>query len=317
MQRWRRQEGGQDLRGGPRAPPANRLSEAERGKVLETLNSAEFRDLSPKQVVPTLADRDAYLASESTMYRILRAEGQLAHRSAWKPARSRKPLERVATGRAEVWSWDITYLKSPVCGVFFFLYLVVDIWSRKIVGWAVKEAESTEYAAELFDLVCAKEGIVKGSLCLHSDNGNPMTGSTLKATLERLGVLASFSRPGVSDDNPYSEALFRTLKYRPDYPTKPFANLLEAIEWVSAFVDWYNDVHLHSAIRFVTPNQRHEGQDHEILAKRRGVYERARQQHPERWAREIRNWQPIEVVCLNPEQSEVTPDEQRKLANLN
>ncbi len=207
----------------------------------------------------------------------------------------------MATGPNAVWSWDISFLKSPIRGVFFYLYLIVDVWSRKIVGFEVHDRESSELAAALVRRACMSEGVDASSLLvLHSDNGGPMKGSTMLATLERLGVIASFSRPRVSDDNPFSESLFRTLKYRPEYPELPFSSLEHARAWVARFVEWYNNEHRHSAIRFVTPAQRHDGSDLAILEQRKAVYERARRRHPERWTGECRDWSPIEIVELNP-----------------
>ena len=302
VQRWKSQGVGDDRRAGPKTLPANKLSEAERRQVLEVVNRPEHRDLSVKQIVPSIADRGEYVASESTMYRILREEKQLQHRAASRPPASR-PRELLATGPNQVWTWDITYLKSPVRGSFFYLYLVVDIFSRKIVGAAVHTTESSENAAELIAQACAAEGIDPDQLRLHSDNGSPMKGATMLATLQTLGVVPSFSRPRVSDDNPFSEALFRTAKYRPEYPDGPFASLEAAREWVTWFVDWYNQEHLHSGIRFVTPAQRHAGEDVEILTKRGTLYEIARARHPERWSRNIRDWSRPGAVRLNPQRT--------------
>jgi len=303
IQRWKHHEdGGEDLRLGPKTNPGNSLSEEERAEVLRIATSPEYRDLSPNQIVPILADQDIYIASESTFYRILKEAKLDAHRSASKPPQRKKPREHVAKAPNTVWSWDISYLKGPVKGTFFYLYLVVDIFSRKIVGHCVRETESSEYAALLVDEACQREGIRKDTLILHQDNGSPMKGATLKATLEKLGVIPSYSRPHVSDDNPFSESLFRTAKYRPEYPTKAFPSLEAAEDWVMGFVKWYNTEHRHSAIRFVTPEQRHEGLDGEILNNRRRVYEEAREKHPERWSGEIRDWDRIEEVYLNPEE---------------
>ena len=301
VQRWRRQGDGGDRRCGPGRPPPNRLSEAERKRIIKTANSKEHRGLSPKQIVPRLADKGVYLASESTFYRVLHQEGQMTHRQASRPARHRRPREHQATGPCQVWSWDITYLRGEVRGRFYYLYLFEDIWSRKIVGWRVEGRESTDLASELFAHICAEQGVAHESLILHSDNGGPMKGSTMLATLQRLGVVPSFSRPRVSDDNPYSEALFRTLKYRPAFPRRPFTSLDEARGWVSDFVAWYNTEHLHSAIRYVTPNDRHSGRDEVILAKRRLVYQRAKAHRLERWSGDIRDWTPVDTVTLNPE----------------
>lgn len=160
-----------------------------------------------------------------------------------------------------------------------------------------------------------KTGVNVNGLVLHSDNGGPMKGSTMLATLQRLGVVPSFSRPGVSDDNPFSEALFRTMKYRPGYPGKPFASIEQARAWVTGFVGWYNNSHRHSGIRFVTPDERHSGRDVDILARRAAVYEQARRRRPERWAGSTRNWTPVGAVYLNPQQRDVTDIRVARLAS--
>ena len=172
-----------------------------------------------------------------------------------------------AAGPNQVWSWDITYLPTTVRGVWLYLYLVIDVWSRKVVAWDVAEREDPAIAADLVSRACLRERISKGRkqpLILHADNGNAMRAATLESRLEELGVLRSFSRPRVSNDNPYSESLFRTAKYRPDYPSRPFTSVETACQWVTAFVDWYNHRHRHSGIKFVTPHQRHCGDAMEI-----------------------------------------------------
>jgi transposase InsO family protein len=244
------------------------------------------------------------LASESTFYRILREEKQLTHRRSERPAQTRtKPRAICATAPNQLYSWDITYLPSVIRGQFFYLYLFVDIFSRKIVGWQVYEEENSTLAGELLRDLCQREGIQAEQLILHSDNGSPMKGSTMLATLQQLGVMPSFSRPSVSNDNPYSESLFKTLKYRPTYPLKPFADVTEARQWVTKLVEWYNHEHRHSAIRFVTPAQRHEGLDGKLLDNRKVVYEAARAKHPQRWSGSSRNWQKIQTVHLNPDKA--------------
>ena len=185
-------------------------------------------------------------------------------------------------------------------GAFFYLYLILDLFSRKIVGWEVHAEESALHAAQLFRLAYLREEVDGAALTLHSDNGAPMKGATMLATLPRLGVVPSFSRPAVSNDNPYSEALFRTVKYTPAYPEGPFASLEAARAWVARFVPWYNEQHRHSAIRFVTPQQRHAGEDHALLAQRHVVYEVARARQPARWSRHTRDWTPVGSVWLNP-----------------
>lgn len=301
VQRWRQQgELGEDRRHGPKQRPSNQLSARERQQVLEIANSPEYRDLSPKQIVPKLADLGRYVASDSTFYRVLRAEEQLTHRERSKPRTPKPPPRYLTTGRLQVWSWDITYLRSPVLGEFYYLYLHVDIWSRKIVGWAVHERECGKLARAALKAALASEGVDGRGLVVHQDNGSPMKEATLKATMERLGVIASYSRPRVSDDNAYSEALFRTLKYRPQYPDGPFESLEAARAWVEGFVAWYNHEHLHSGLGWVTPAQRHDGQSGRILAARRLVYAQARRRHPERWSGSIRAWEQPMEVWLNP-----------------
>lgn len=302
VQRWRRHRAG-DRRCGPRAKPKQALSSQERARVLEVANSPEFRDASPKVIVPTLADRGQYIASESTFYRVLREANALAHRGRAKPRTVKRPTEVVASKPCEVWSWDITYLPSPVRGKFFYLYVFVDVWSRRIMRAEVHESECAELAATAFASACAEHGVAADSLTLHSDNGGPMKGATMLATLRALGVVASFSRPSVSDDNPFSEALFRTLKYVPSYPRKPFASLDAAWAWVERFVAWYNLEHLHSAIGFVTPDQRHRNEDLGVLSARRRVYQAARARHPKRWSGMPRAWDAPALVPLNPKDS--------------
>jgi len=309
VQRWEG-EGLDDRRRGTRAMPANRLSAQERAVVLSVLNAPAYRDKSPNQVVPLLADQGHYVASESTMYRILRDEEQLTHRERSAPARRYEPMPRVASGPNRIWSWDISYLRGPVRGMFYYLYLIVDLYSRKIVAWSVHEEESAELASALAREACYLEGVSPGDVVLHADNGSPMKGATMLATLQRLGVVASFSRPSVSDDNPFSEALFRTLKYRPDYPDLAFESLAAARAWMERFVVWYNTEHRHSGLKFVTPEQRHLGLDTDLLAHRHEVYQQARDRHPERWSRRTRNWQPAPAVTLPTYRpSKVTPTE--------
>ena len=298
LQRWIHKP--VDGRRGPRHSPANRLSQRERNKIVEVATSTEFRDMSPKQIVPLLADRGSYVASESSFYRVLHDE-KLQHRRTRARPPAKRPHEHVADGPWQVASWDITYLRSHVRGQFFFLYLVEDVWSRKILGWDVHESESSEFAALLVERVRRSADRDLDGWVLHSDNGGPMKGATMLATMQRLGVIPSFSRPRVSDDNPFAESLFRTLKYRPEYPAAGFATIDDARRWVAAFARWYNHEHQHSGIGFVAPADRHAGFDVAILAARRCVYERARRRHPERWSSGTRTWPRPDVVALNPE----------------
>ena len=282
--------------------PPHKLTDIERAEVLAIANSDEFGHLPPSQIVPRLADQGCYVASESTFYRILRDEKQLTHRHSERPPQTRtKPRAICATAPNQLYSWDITYLPSVIRGQFFYLYLFVDIFSRKIVGWQAYEEESSALAGALLRDLCHREGIQSNQLMLHSDNGSPMKGSTMLATMQQLGVMPSFSRPSVSNDNPYSESLFKTLKYRPQYPLKPFADVTEARQWITGLVEWYNHEHRHSAINFVTPAQRHEGLDEQLLNNRKAVYEAAYAKNPQRWSGNTRNWQRVEAVHLNPD----------------
>ena len=300
VQRWRWRP--EDGRNGPKTRPPNALTVQQRRRVLDVLTSERFRDHSPRQIVPRLADEGVYVASESTMYRLLHSEELSAHRGRSRAPTHHRPPELVAAAVNTVWSWDITYLRAPVRGSFFYLYLVEDVYSRAIVGWEVHAEESADAAAKLIERTCKELDVDSDGLHLHSDNGGPMKGATMLATLQRLGVVASFSRPRVSDDNPYSEALFRTMKYRPGFPNRPFRDINEARAWVSGFARWYNTEHLHSALNFVTPDDRYHGRDKALLAARHRLYQRTRKQHPHRWSGETRDWSPAPAAVLNPHQ---------------
>lgn len=280
--------------------PANRLSNEERQEVLTTANQPQYAHLPPSQIVPALADDGCYLASESTFYRVLREEKQLKHRGRAKAPTRKRPEPFQATAPNQLWSWDITYLSTTVKGIYFYLYLIMDVYSRKIVGWDIYAEESAKHAGNIFSKAYLREGIAGNALVLHSDNGSPMKGATMLGTLQKLGVTPSFSRPSVSNDNPYSESLFKTLKYRPCFPEKPFDSLEEARVWVAGFQQWYNEEHRHSAIKFVTPGQRHRGEDVAILAQRKTLYEKAKAACPQRWSGRSRNWDHLETVSLNP-----------------
>ena len=311
FQRWQVDPSRGDLRPEREQTPPNKLTIREREHLLSVVNSEEFGSLPPSQIVPILADRGQYLAPESTIYRVMRGEDQLRHRAACRPAQQRhKPRALFATAPKQLFSWDITYLPTRVTGIYFYLYLFMDIFSRKIVGWQIYDVESSDLAGDVMRDICAREAILPNQVVLHSDNGSPMKGATMLATLQALGVAPSFSRPAVSNDNPYSESLFKTMKYRPTCPHKAFEDLLAARQWVGMFVQWYNHEHRHSAIRFVTPAQRHEGIDVSMLEQRAIVYEAAKQQRPERWSGATRNWQPVRIVHLNPDQH-ITDDQKK------
>lgn len=295
-----------------RPEPANKLSEQERAEILVVANSEEFSSLPPSQIVPTLADRGVYVASESSFYRVLKAASQLHHRGKAKRPSGRVVTSHCAMAPNQVWSWDITWLPAAIKGKYHYWYMVLDIFSRKIVGHEVHDAESAESAARLMRRASLSEGLAGRPLVLHSDNGSAMKGSTMLATLEQLGVAPSFSRPRVSNDNAFAESLFRTCKYRPDYPSKPFATLEDARAWTQKFVCWYNQDHKHSGLKFVTPAQRHSGQAEAILEHREQVYREARNRNPQRWSRETRNWNLDGQVWLNPER--IRPEELQQVA---
>jgi putative transposase len=286
--------------------PRNKLAAGEREAILAVCNSEAYASLPPSQIVPRLADSNVYMASESTFYRVLKSAAQGQRRGRARPPRNiPTPTSHCARAPNQVWSWDITYLPSTVCGRFWYLYLFEDIFSRKIVGAEVYAEESGQHAADLLQH-CAPPTLrsaIKTALVLHSDNGAPMKSSTLLAKLYDLGITPSRGRPRVSNDNPYSESLFRTLKYCPQWPNNGFETLQAARDWVAKFVAWYNTEHRHSRIRFVTPEQRHRGDDTAMLAARHAVYEAAKAKRPERWSGATRNWQPITSVMLNPDKS--------------
>lgn len=289
-----------------RPEPRNKLRPAERQRLIAVANAPRFASLPPSQIVPQLADEGVYLASESTFYRVLHEVGQVQGRGrAQAPRQVALPTSHRATAANQVWTWDITYLPSPVQGQYYYLYLVEDIYSRKAVGWEVYAQESGELAAGLMQRTVLAEQCIGQPLVLHSDNGAPMKSSTLLSKLYELGITPSRGRPRVSNDNPYSESLFRTLKYCPQWPRGGFADLEAARVWVQRFVEWYNHEHRHSRIRFVTPAERHRGEDQTVLAKRHALYEEAREQNPARWSGKTRNWTPVGPVDLNPERPPV------------
>lgn len=303
FERWQR-EGVVRADGRPdaaRPEPAHKLSEQEREQVLAICHEPRFTDLPPAQIVPRLADEGVYVASESSFYRVLRAAQEQHHRGRAKASSKTEPQRHVAYGPNEVWSWDVTYLPSQVRGLYFYLYAVIDLFSRKLVAWEVHAREGGDEAAALIERACWREHR-RGEkpLVLHADNGSAQKAHTLKSKLEMLGITPSHSRPGVSDDNAHIESWFRTCKYSPGYPPQGFADIELARQWVLKFVTWYNGVHLHSGLSYVTPEQRHSGRAEAILTQRQTVYAAARARHPLRWKRQPRAWQVPAKVWLNP-----------------
>jgi putative transposase len=301
LERWRDDEQGHgDKRSCSQHPkPKNSLSDDEEKEVLRYCNSVEFENLTPEQIVPTLIDRGKYVASESTYYRILRKNKQLKHRGkASEPVKRSIPRAK-ATEPNQVYSWDITYLKTGTKGIYFYLYMFIDIFSRKIVGWEIHNEESGDLAAEMLQKIVLAENLSLKPPLLHSDNGAPMKSQVLRRKVEDLGVNLSYSRPRVSNDNPFSESLFGTLKMRPEFPKKSFESIEKAREWTASFTHFYNFHHKHSGIKYVTPVERHTGLDKEILRKRELVYQKARGKHPERWSGKSKNLDYIDEVFIN------------------
>jgi len=273
---------------------------------LQVCNQKEFASLPPSQIVPILADRGIYIGSEASFYRVLKAAGQLNHRGKEKTKRSvSKPTHHMAKAPNSLWSWDISYLPTRVKGLHYYLYMIEDIYSRKIVGFEVHQSETGELASELIQRAIWAEKCSHTGLVLHSDNGSPMKCLTMQAKMYELGVSGSRSRPGVSNDNPYSESLFKTLKYCPRYPSEGFELLEKARVWAAEFVRWYNEEHRHSRINFVTPAQRHRGEDRAILKKRAALYESVRAKNPERWSGDTRDWSVQGSVSLNPQRDQL------------
>jgi len=311
LQRWKAHEGLVSGDGRPdavRPTPAHALTPAERQQILHVANEPRFADMPAARIVPMLADAGVYVASESSFQRVLREHGQTRHRGRAKaPRKSRPPTTHVATAPRQVWCWDMTYLPAAVTGRWFYLYLILDVYSRKIVGFEVHDSDDADHAAHLLKRTALAEGIhaMLSKPVLHGDNGSTLKATTVLAMLHWLGVKPSYSRPRVSDDNPFVESLFRTAKYRPEFPTKGFADLDDARAWAAHFVRWYNHEHRHSGIRYVSPAQRHAGDDTAILAARHALYRQARERNPRRWSGATRNWTPIGAVTLNPERDSI------------
>jgi len=288
-----------DQRKGSIKKISRKLSSEENQAIIDVSCHDRFKDLNPHEIVPILAEEGCYIASESTFYRVLRKKGLLNHRSNSK-ARSKKnkPSELKATGPNQVWSWDITYLKSEIAGIYYYCYMIKDIWSKKIVGWEIHGNERADLAADMFRSLELKYNL-KG-VRLHSDNGKPMKGATMIITLYNLGVIPSFSRPHVSTDNAYIESLFKTMKYTAGYPAV-FRNIDHAKEWMSEFVSWYNTEHRHSSIDYITPEDRASGKDIEAYNKRNVTIEEAMKKNPERWGKRVRRWKRKDIIILNPD----------------
>lgn len=308
LRRWRPSGGAvrEDCRPTALRPvPAGRHSDEERQVIVTTCNLPEFASLPPSQIVPALADRGEYIGSESTIYRELKRVGQLAPRGRAKVRQKRKtPTTHLATAINQVWMMDVTWLPSRVKGQFYYLYMVEDLFSRFGVHWEVFDEESSEHTCQIVEQSIWREKCPIHPPILHRDNGSVLKSQTVMQKLRDLGVSSSHSRPRVSNDNAFIESLFRTLKYSPRWPSEGFESLEAARLWANKFMSWYNHEHKHSSLKFVTPAQRHRGEDIEILAKRHKVYQQAKAANPQRWSRDTRNWDHQPVMALNPEKKE-------------
>ena len=268
----------------PRPLPARTLSESEKTQVRDLLNSERFQDQPPREVYTTLLDEGQYLCSWRTMYRILDAYAEIREpRNQLRHPAYQRP-ELLATGPKQLWSWDITKLRGPVKGQFYYLYVILDVFSRYIPGWLIAERESAELAEELITETCRKQDIAAAQLTIHADHGSPMIAKPVAQLLADLGVQKSHSRPHVSNDNPYSEAQFRTLKYCPTYPER-FGSVADARQWGQDFFTWYNDEHHHTGLALLTPADVHHGRAAALLAERQAVLQRAFEAHPERFVK--------------------------------
>lgn len=303
IQRWN-SIGIDDKRKGAEKRVDRKLSDQERDEIYRVACSEDYKDMNAHEVYNALLDKGLYFASESSFYRILRSKDAVTHRQETKEGTSRtKPDTLKATAKNQVWMWDITWIKSPVQGIYYYAYVIEDLYDRSIVGWAIYENESDEHAKELFEAVTRAEGAQP--VFVHSDNGNAMKGITLVAFYYRLGIVPSFSRPRVSDDNPFIESFFKTLKYTCGYP-KFFTDLNHARKWFADFIYWYNRNHMHSGLQYVTPSQKRNGEHHRIFMRRNAVLEDAKRKHPERWGRrETRKYRASDCEVLNPSRENV------------
>lgn len=288
---------------GPRRPrprPARALSAPQTAEVLTTLNDDRFVDKPPRQVWAELLDEGTHYCSVRTMYRILKSVDQICDRRHQRSHRTYVRPELVAEAPNHVWAWDITKLPGPKPGQYFSLYVVLDIYSRYVVGWTVARAESKTVARAFLADAFERQAIAPGQLVCHSDRGAPMTAKSTALLYSDLGITASYSRPRVSNDNPHAEAIFKTVKYRPEMPAR-FFTLEEARAFFTELFDWYNERHYHTGIALLTPSDVHHGRAEAIVAARQRVLDAAYKAHPERFVRHApRHAQPAPAVWINP-----------------
>jgi putative transposase len=290
----------------PRPKPSRALSAVERQRVLAVLHQERFVDKAPAEIAAILLDEGVYHCSVRTMYRVLHDNREVRERRNQRRHPTYVRPEHLATGPNQVWSWDITKLRGPGKGIYFNLYVVLDIYSRYVVGWLVAERESGDIAEELIRATCEKEQIGRDQLTIHSDRGSPMKSQPVGYLYAELGITRTFSRPQVSNDNPYSESQFKTLKYRPEFPDR-FGSVQHARSFGRRFFSWYNTEHRHSGIAMLTPEDVHRGRAARVLEHRREVLERAYAAHPERFVRKPPEPPPLpDQVWINrPEEAAI------------
>ncbi len=283
-----------------RPSPPRTLSVPEKQEVLDTLHSERFQDKAPHEVYATLLDEERYLCSIRTMYRILEDNAEVKERRNQLRHPDYKKPELLATGPNQVWSWDITKLSGPVKWSYFYLYVILDIFSRYVVGWMVAPCESAILAEQLIGETCTKQNIQKGQLTIHADRGSSMKSKPVAFLMADMGITKTHSRPYTSDDNPFSEAQFKTLKYRPDFPDR-FGSIEDARQFCRTFFAWYNNEHKHTGISLLSPTVVHHGNADKVIAIRQTALDKAYSLHPERFVRKMPEHKPMpEAVWINP-----------------
>ncbi|MBF9019051.1 IS3 family transposase, partial [Oceanispirochaeta sp. M2] len=275
-----------DNRKGANKTVARKLTKEEKLKIIDISCSVKYKDDNPYKIHASLLNNSIYIASISSFYRVLKEEKLNHHRGNTRPGTSHnKPPELIATGPNQVWTWDITWLHSYIRGIFYYAYTIIDIWDRSIVKWAIHDREDDVLAQELFQSAFEENGYP--DVFVHSDNGNPMKGISLMTLFYDLGISNSYSRPRVSDDNPFIESWFKTLKYHVSYPGK-FKSIAESREWFAGFVHNYNTAHSHSGLNFITPFQVRNGNYKSIIIKRNKAMIKAQKKNPLRWSNHVK-----------------------------
>ena len=297
FRRWNSGKTSDNRKGSPKMCP-RKLTNSEEAEIVSICCSLEYRDSNPYEIHASLLDKGIYIASISSFYRVMKKYNLIHHRRNTKAGkRQNTPPEREATGPNQVWCWDITWVKTDIRGLYYYAYVIIDIWDRSIVKWAIHDREDDALAYELFQK--ALRDNYYPDVFVHSDNGNPMKGMTLLALFYDLGICNSYSRPRVSNDNPFIESWFKTLKYDVSYPGK-FSNIENAREWFALFVDGYNTRHSHSGMHFITPQQMRNGEYKMISEKRNQVMKDACKRNPQRWSRHVKQLPQEHAVYLNP-----------------